>query len=268
VNAVCLIRNEPAYRKRAFVEGLQQAGYRIYYSAQGLQPTKQDVMLCWNRGGAFGDQANLWERHGGTVMVAENGYIGRDKDGVQLYALALHGHNGSGAWPRGGSERFDALGIEVKPWRSVGDHIVVRGQRGIGSRSMASPPRWHEHTATVLEMSTHRRVVVQEHPRKPACDPEVTAQIVESLAGAHAMCIWASAAGVRALVEGVPVFYAAPHWICEDAARRYVNTSMIEHPLMDDNARRAALNRMAWAQWTVDELASGEPFVRLMWETH
>lgn len=253
--AVVRIRDQPHYRRDAFIEGLRRAGYTV---TDNVQTQLGDVLVTWNR---YTNDADLWERAGGTVFVAENGYIGHDAAGVQLYALAIHGHNGSGKWPGSDARRFEALGVEVKPWRESGEHIVIRGQRGIGDSKMASPPQWHVRASRDLMRLSARRQVMQEHPGKPACHAGVAAHITESLQGAHAMCIWSSAAGVRALVEGVPVFYAAPHWICEGAAVHGVGN--VERPVMDDVARLAALYRMAWAQWTVAELASGEPFARL-----
>ena len=256
--AYCLIREHPHYRRAAFVEGLRRAGYKVRHGMDRSRPQPGDVLVTWNR---TGDDADRWERMGGRVLVAENGYIGLDAHGVQLYALAVGGHNGSGKWPHGGGERWQRLGIDLKPWRERGEFVLVRGQRGIGSRAMASPPNWHDNIAAKLRL--HHRVVVQPHPGKPACDPYEAARLVGALRGCHAAVIWSSAAGVRALVEGVPVYYDAPHWICAGAALRLGEVRDLNAPKMDDGARLAALERMAWAQWTVAELESGEPFVRL-----
>lgn len=259
--AVLRIRPAPHYRREAFIHGLLRAGYLLQdeYMVFRDHPrlTRNDVMLTWN----YVEQVKEWTLRGGTVLVAENGYIGRDTGGVQLYALARDGHNGSGRWPDGGPERWRALNIEVKPWRAPGAHIVVRGQRGIGSPTMASPPQWHDKTALDLAAYTRRFRVIQRHPGKPANDPAKLDELLAGLENAWAMCIWSSAAGVRALVEGVPVIYCAPHWICEGAAVRGIEN--IEHPKRDDAARLAALQRMAWAQWTIEEIASGEPFALL-----
>lgn len=91
--------------------------------------------------------------------------------------------------------------------------------------------------------------------KKPATPLE------HDLRGAWVTFIWGSAAGVHSLIHGVPVVYDAPHFICEMACTRGMGT--IETPMMDDNRRLAAMRRMACAQWSVDELASGEPFVLL-----
>jgi hypothetical protein len=59
--------------------------------------------------------------------------------------------------------------------------------------------------------------------------------------------IWSSGSGVRALVEGIPVRYFAPHWICEGWRGNRVE----------------ALQRMAHGQWGFEEIATGEPFARM-----
>jgi hypothetical protein len=257
-----IVRDQPHYRRQAFEEGLKRAGYRVRFDIGDVAPQRSDVLVCWNRYGGFDDAATRWERRGGTVIVAENGYIGHDANGIQHYALALHGHNGSGQWFEGDARRWERLNIDPKPWRSGGSHIVVRGQRGIGSPTMASPAGWHHATAQHLRSLTPRSLMVQEHPGKPACDAAQTAALINSLRDAYAVCIWSSAAGVRALVEGVPVFYDAPHWVCAGAAVR--GHENIDAPTCDDAARLHALQRMAWAQWSVAEIASGEPFIRLI----
>lgn len=256
--AFTLIRKQPHYRSEAFAAGLARAGYQVIPSPPYYPVTARDVLVIWNRYGEYHRIATEFERRGGLVLVAENGYLGHDANGIQYYALAAHGHNGSGVWPRGDASRWQALGIDVHPWRARADgHLYIRGQRGIGSPDMASPPAWHRQVAAALEKAG-RKVMVDDHPGKPACDPGVTDRVLRALAGAQACAVWSSGVGVRALVDGVPVYYDAPHWICEGAAVQFVLGG--RPAKMDDAARLDALHAMAWAQWNVVEIASGEPF--------
>jgi hypothetical protein len=250
-----LTRADMHYRHEVFSAGLRAAGYDVRSGAPEAKPG--NLLLIWNRYGAYHDQASSFERGGGTVVVAENGYLGKDADGNQFYALARGGHNGSGQWYVGGPERFAALGIELKPWRTDGNHILVCGQRGIGSPTMASPPNWHEGAAERLRKQTKRPIKIRTHPG----NKEAAVPLSADLAGAWACAIWSSSSGIQALVAGIPVLFDAPHWVCAPAGGTLAS---VESPPMDDAARLTAMQRMAWGQWTLDDITSGEPFRRLL----
>ena len=248
----------PHYRRDAFAAGLKAAGHSVSVA----QPSTFDsdtLYVCWNRYGHFHDICTRVEQAGGKTIICENGYCGRDENQHQFYALARGGHNGSGEWYVGGPERFAALGVEVKPWRAAGDKIVIRGQRGIGNPRTASPHEWHSKTANLLRLTTNRTIEIIQHPGNKAV---VDSSHEQYLAGAHALVIWSSSVGVKALVAGIPVFQCSPYWVCAGAAARGIDD--IESPLMDDAARMVALERMAWAQWRLSEIASGEAFRTLL----
>jgi hypothetical protein len=261
--AYCVIRPGPHYRREAFYNGLNAAGFRIEASLPHRDPAPGDIMVIWNR---YSDQegaADLWEKRGGTVIVAENGYCGRDGQGRQYYALALHGHNGSGSWPSGGAARWTALGLTVAPWRSTGEHVLVCPNRHFGMRGLAMPQGWEQSAVAELRKYTRRPIRVRPHPNGNAPARSLAADFENC----WAVVIWASSCGVHALLAGVPVICTSPWWICKPAAREAL--SEIERidavdSCTRDAARDAALQRMAWAQWTVDEIASGEPFRRLL----
>ena len=256
--AMCLIREQPHYRRDAFVHGLRQAGYTLVDHGRPSAPA--DLLVIWNRYGHFESMADRWEQQGGSVLVAENGYIGKDTNGHQLYALAMHGHNGSGWWPTGDASRWNKLGVPVQEWVSRADgYALVCGQRGIGSRQMASPTNWHYNVGGKW---TFCPIKLRLHPgNKP--DPTAP-RLEDDLKGARYCVIWSSGSGVKSLIAGVPVIYDAPHWICEDAAvpLRGFRAGTFEMPSPDalSELRQTALERMAWAQWTIAELESGLPF--------
>lgn len=262
-----LTRAEVHYRHEVFSAGLLAAGYDVRNKLGPERARPGDLLLIWNRYGHFNEYAARFERSGGTVVVAENGYLGRDPEDRQYFALACGGHNGSGSWREGLEDRFSALGVALQPWRGEGSHIVVRGQRGIGSPLMASPPNWARDFAERLRRVTKRKVVVVPHPGEGA---ERDRSHEQYLKGAHALVIWSSSVGVKALAMGVPVFYCAPHWICSSAARwipsggKSAEMLDVEHPLMDDELRLDSMHRMSWAQWSLAEIATGRPFKELL----
>lgn len=267
-NAFCLIRESPHYRRQAFVEGLKAAGYTFKTGEPGADVAAGDVLVIWNRYSHWEVMATQFERRGGRVLVAENGYLGANgstpKFDVALglvrpehyYALAWDGHNGAGFWPADDGSRWRALGIELKPWRKAGDHVLVCPQRGIGPRQGTQPPGWTEDIRRRLHAATARLVRVRPHP---GLGPG-TVPMAQDLENCWAVVTWASGAGIHALVAGIPVFAEAPAWILADAAERDITA--IETPACRD--RQTAFERLACAQWSVAEIESGEAFRKLL----
>lgn len=256
--AVVQIRPQPTYRREAFESGLRRMGYtdlREYRCGKDWPSGPDDLLVLWNLMRGRDEQyARNWEARGGTVIVCENGYLQQvDKT---FYAMSTHGHNGSGWFPAGdGPERFKRLGFEIKELRRIhvdarigngafDARILVRGQRGIGSELMHSPPNWHQAMAQNLRAKGYRNVTLMAHPG----DKGKLEADADALAKADRLIIWSSAMGVRALVEGVPVDYCAPRWIC--AGWQVVG-------------RELSLANMACGQWHHEEIATGEPFARM-----
>lgn len=251
--AINTIRADPHYRHAAFNAGLQRLGYTMV--SAGKPSGREDILVTWNRQPPHEAQANEWESLGGTVLVVENAYMEPVKN--SMYAISVHGHCGSGWFPVGDEDRFQHLSVELQPWHE-GGYILVCGQRGIGSRLMASPAQWESRTAQTLKAMGHKSVKVRQHPGRFAPATSLEAD----LSGAAVCIVWSSASGVKALALGVPVIYCAPHWICDGAARHGLDG--LTAPVRDDTRRRAALHRLSHGQWTVEEIQAGEPFARIM----
>lgn len=256
--AMCNIREEPHYRRDAFIKGLRRAGYTLV--DKGRPENKEDMLVIWNRYGPNAMMADRWEQQGGSVLVAENGYVGRDSNGHQYYAVALHGHNGSGRWPIGTEDRFAKLNISLMPWVDrPGGYSLICGQRGIGTKLMASPPDWHKKVYNDLSKNQTRDLRVRLHPGNHA----PTISLESDLSGASDCVVWSSSSGVKSLILGIPVRYDAPYWICSKAAWRLNRNGKAQMPIGSDCDRLAAMHDMSWAQWNIAELETGEPFTLL-----
>lgn len=255
MRAILRIRKEPHYRRQAFEQGLSRVGFTLHESFRPESPS--DWLVLWNRKkGTDEAEADAWEARGGTVIVCENGYLAKTEK--THYAISVHGHNGSGWHPVGDEDRFVKLGFEIKPWRRDGKEIIVRAQRGIGSTLMANPTGWAERITTKLRPLTRLPIRVVQHPG----DKNKAASDAIALKNAAGIVIWSSALGVRALVEGVIVWCAAPHWVCGGCASPL--TDFPVHLWQPDVARTTALHKMAHNQWHFDEIATGEPFARII----
>jgi hypothetical protein len=263
--AYVLTKRTVSDRLDAMLTGLSACGYEAS-DREPRQPVRAgDLMVTWNRKPASERTAARFEAAGGTVLVAENGYVGVDKTGRQYYALARGAHNGAGHWQSGGPERWRALGVPVRPWRASGDHVLILPNRGIGQAWSKPPDGWARDTARDLARHTGRQIVIRPHPghwkRLPE-HPDVS--LARDLADCWAAVTWCSSAGVKALIAGIPVIAMARHWICKSAAGS--DLASIESPKMDTEERQAALDRLAYAQWSIAELQMGEAFRVLLAE--
>lgn len=264
-HAFCMIRDYPVYRRDAFMAGLKAAGYDARTGGP-MDVRPGDLFVCWNRYGDMHNIATRVEQQGGTVVVAENGYVAPGgvsphvTDPREWYALAIGGHNGSGTWPVGGPERWDALGVDLKPWRTEGDHVLVCPNRPFGRPDLIMPIDWADKVVKRLRKVTNRPIRVRAHPGNGAHKTP----LADDLKGAHAVVIWSSSAGVQALIAGVPVICEAPAWICKGAADR--NAECVEK--VGDRggllSREEGFHRLAWAQFHHTEIASGFAFTSLL----
>lgn len=252
--AQVMLRADPVYRAEAFRLGLQRAGYNLEQRIH--LPRKGDVLVIWNRYGQFAAEAERFAAAGAHVLVAENGYLGREWNGNIWYALARGFHNGAGGWPAGNEQRWGEIGTEVAPWRQGGCEIVVLATRNIGPQGVAEPRGWSEATAARLQSRTSRPVRIRKHPgEKGRAVP-----LLGDLRNAWAVVTWGSGAALKAIVAGIPAFYGFEPWIGRGAALPV--SEDLEQPFRGD--RLPMLRSLAWAMWRVDEIEAGEPFRELL----
>ena len=259
--AYVLIRAEPHYRRDAFASGLRAVGYEVRHGTPSmLYPS--DLVLGWNRYGTTHDICTRAENAGATTLIAENGYLNpggsspHSDSERQIYSLAIGAHNDDAAIAEASPERWAALGIELRPWRTDGAHVLICPNRSFGTPGRIMPSDWVEVTVKALRRLTDRPIRIRPHPgNSPAKKP-----LSADLAGAHCVIQWHSSAGVHALIAGIPVLCMAPAWICKSVAG--ADLSQIEAPPMPD--RLPAMQRLANGQFSVGELSSGEAFRRVL----
>ena len=203
-----------------------------------LKPQAGDILITWNRVGIGHESAKLFERHGLRVLVTENATWGNEFAGGRWHTLARGWHNTAGAFPVGDPARWDSLGITLPEWRTGGETVILP-QRGIGTAPVAMPRRW-------LDSAQKRHSGrVRAHPGVRDCVP-----IETDLADCSHVVTWGSGAAIKALLMGIKVTSEMPKWIGEQD-----NT---------DVGRLAMFRRLAWAQWRLSEIESGEAFARLI----
>jgi hypothetical protein len=258
-NAYLLIRDLPHYRQEVFASGLVAAGFMVSTKAPKGSVRPGDALVIWNRYGVGDVLAKRFERDGGLVFVAENGYL-EIPGAKKTFALALGHHNGVGRFPLL-PQRSAAL-PEPEPWRDCpnGDALLLP-QRGIGIPGVAMPRAWLiEVTARLREAGFKERIRVRPHPG----GDKRAKPLSQDLDGVAFAVTWGSGAGVRALLAGVPTFFELHGWIGHLGAIQGVRRWRERWR----GGRRYMLDMVASAQWTDVEIASGAPFAELMGFAH
>ncbi len=253
--ALLSMRHVHTTRWHSFCTGLERHGFKI--TERPFTPSQDDVFVTWNRFPTSEALCKEFSRSGATVLVTENPWIkaGPPKRGGMV-ALCRDHHNGAGWWPTGDACRWQSFGIPLSPWRTNGERVLVLPQRGYGEPGIAMPLSWTGNVVDRIAQFTNRRVTVRPHPGLyRAQEPDFS----------KTFCVvtWASGAAIKALVAGIPVFYEMKNWVGSLAATYGLRD--IENPFLGD--RLPMFQRLAWAQFWLDEIETGWPFERLLLPT-
>jgi hypothetical protein len=194
---------------------------------------------------------------GRRFVVLERGYLQRDR----YYAAGWGGLNGRADFCNRGmpSDRFEALGLAIGPWRTDGDHVVLCGQVPTdASVQHVAHEAWLADTARALARATHRPILYRPHPLGPGRPvPGTTSSrgrsLEQDLEGAWACVTFSSNAAVDAALAGIPVFACDEGSMALAIANR--DLSDIDRPAMPDREQWAF--DLAYAQWTLEEFANG-----------
>jgi hypothetical protein len=197
------------------------------------------------------------QRQGRRWIVLERGYLRRDR----YYAAGWGGLNGRADFCNRGmpGDRFEALGLEIRPWRTGGDHVILCGQVPTdASVQHVDHLGWLADTARELARTTRRPVLYRPHPLGPGMPVPGTIlererSFEEVLDGAWACVTFSSNAAVEAALAGVPVFACDEGSMALPIANR--DLSEIERPAMPDREQWAF--DLAYAQWTLEEFENG-----------
>ena len=213
---------------------------------------KSKVPISWPRGEVY----RAHRGDGADMVVLETGYIKRGDGPDHYYAAGINGLNGRADFKNKKSpgDRFEQLGIEVKPW-GFGNNVVVCGQvPWDASVDHLDYPKWVRDTLEILPKLTKRHIVYKEHPCIESGPP-----LSYFLKDAWACVTLNSNSAVEAVIEGVPAFVADQGSMAWDVAN--LRLEGIEDPLFYD--RKQWLHNLAYAQWTPGEMRTGRVWKHL-----
>lgn len=148
------------------------------------------------------------------------------------------------------SDRFDALGLEVvEQGGDPNGYVLVCGQVP-GDAALGQDSSTHRQWLRE-QLKAYDDAVYRPHPRGGIAVPGLvgnTRPLADALAGARLVVTYNSNVGHDALLAGVPVVAHGP--------AAYAELSGETLPSL--GARKAYFNRVAYGQWTLSEMASGE----------
>lgn len=247
------------YRREAFINGFAKLGFIVERGQPSVPLAQDDVAVIWNKTARSEQTMQMARKGQGALLVAENGYFGKDANGHQPYAIALDGHNGSGRWYAPDRSRLDKTPLEFEPIKPAGDgKVLVADQRGIGSPLMRSPKDFGSNMVDAIRRRwPSREIALRSHPGKTA----PTTTLAEDLEDCDSLVVWSSNSATLALQKGIPVHYCAPTMASAGASKPFQANLAAR---FTEAERQMAFSRMAWAQWFLDEITSGEALETLL----
>lgn len=270
----------------AFAQGVQAQGARVLLqNDQSVVPARMAVILGWVGSKISGPHIQLRRSvidyqlaNGNHVMPIDSScfkfadpnsiFLRYSLDGVFYNSNNYANQNSdSSAW----NNIKQTLGIDLKPWREQGNHILVCLQRDGGwSMKGLDLNQWANQTVKQLRQITTRPIVIRPHPKFPvnlrelAQLPDVQISqgttLEQDLSNAWAAVFYNSSSSVAAVLAGVPVFAGDNDCVAWAVANHTLN--QIENPVMP--AREQWLYDLSAAHWTDSDSKSGKIYQKFL----
>jgi hypothetical protein len=263
------LNSQPVFA--AFQQGLDQLG--LSYSSHNMSA---DVAVIWSvlwHGKMKNNQA-VWQHfrnQGKPVIVLEVGMLQRG----HTWKMGINGTGSAAIYGYGlDLQRPQKLNLQLKPWHTTGDDIVIALQRDDSEQWAGQPPveKWLKQIVNQLRQVSQRPIVIRSHPRRevvvlPGCVIDKPLHMPNTyddfdfdrvLNNAWAVVNWNSGPGSQAVMSGVPAFVGRDSLAAPVAN---LDWSQIETPARPD--RSEWLINLSHTEWTCDELATGKPIARL-----
>jgi hypothetical protein len=237
----------------AMSEGIQRCGDKAVIADLRDPPPDGDaaVMWGWKHRSVFSPYRQF--------VYADLGYWGRD----QYYRLSVNSWSPERYVCAGlPGNRFEALGLEIKPWQTGRNEILIAGCSPKSALDHGFPYMgWEDHVARKLS-TCGVQVLYRPKPTDKRKTPLAGVgyderPISDALCSARALVTHHSNAAIDALLAGIPVH-------CEIGAAAAMSLPLEELLEAPEPAGRVQfLHDIAWLQWTLDEMKSGACWAHL-----
>lgn len=261
----------------AFASGAKSLGHDVVWN----DPVS-DVDVIWSVlwHGRMAKNKAIWDRNmaqSKPTVVLEVGGIKRGT----TWKVGLNGINrdaffGPCDTMADSSDRANLFGLELKPWQSSGEYILLCGQHEKSEQWRNMPPmsKWVSDTIDKIRQYTDMQIVFRPHPRCPLPSIEHEFKNVRrqqpmqtpnsyddfdiDYSRVWATISYSSNPGIHSIINGVPAF-VGPSSLAYDVANH--DLAYIKQPFTFD--RQQWLNGYAWTEFTVEEISQGLPLKRL-----
>jgi hypothetical protein len=240
-----------------------------------------DVAVIWSVlwQGRMEKNKKVWEHfrsQGKPVVALEVGGLRRN----HTWKMAINGINRDADFANQiyDDKRWPLFKLELKPWQQTGNVIVICGQHHNSEQWKGLPKlnSWVEQQIKIIRKYCDKPIVIRPHPRNsfnfderkyphvrvnlPKRDHSTydDTDFKKILRSTWAVVNHSSNPAIEAVINGIPVFVSESS-LCHDVGN--TNVADILHPAMP--ARQNWANRMAYCEWTTEEIGQGLPWKRI-----
>jgi hypothetical protein len=219
-----------------------------YQIVQSQKSTGSYIMSIDANCFKFADKKNKWLRYSlNTVEYNTGEFANKDSSWEK--------------WQRISTE----LGLELKPWKSQGEHILFLVQRdgGWGMKGIR-PIDWARNKIQEVRKYSNLPIILRPHPGKVAdlkslvsknvsISNSINVPITEDLKNAKAALVFNSSSGVASILEGVPLWVDDVSSSCWNVANK--NLSTLNSPELFN--RSQWIYDLAACHWSDEESSQG-----------
>jgi hypothetical protein len=256
----------------AFANSLVDDGHTVVYNSDD-----SDIDVIWSVlfHGRMARNKAIWQNKKPTIVLE----VGGIKRGT-TWKVGLNGINrdGDNLPHSNDSTRASLLGLELKPWRTAGEYILIAGQhdKSLQWQDMPRMSNWFLSTYDEIRKHTSRPILFRAHPRcnlpeierglkhvyrqQPRQLPSTYDDYDLGFNNVWATISYSSNPGIHSIINGVPAF-VSPSSLAYPVANDIDFIHDIEDPHM--GARQAWLNDYAWTEFTIEEISQGLPLKHL-----
>lgn len=163
-------------------------------------------------------------------------------------------------------------GIRLQGWNTTGDHVVIMLQKPTDASLRGCD--MHQWCGSMIEQTKRylpgAPIVVRPHPLDKEAQPDYTAlgcvvstaPIEEDLEGARAVITYTSLSAIESVCAGIPTWTMDKGSLCYDITNHSLHRLPDPWLAHEDDVEQLMYD-LAYTQWTLAELKSGKPWMRL-----